>query len=144
VADYVLQGARYWHDRKRPTTKDVMSQFSPEQRAQILAEARRNVAREVARPGNDAVEPLRTTKEAMTDVDERIAAAIRVEREYLLAVIGEAIGQMLAEQHETQMTELAQQMERLWKMTHELQATLATCQRVTKIERGEPFKDQFN
>jgi hypothetical protein len=78
------------------------------------------------------------------NVDARIAAAIQAERTFILSVVGEAIGQMLAEQHREHIAEFKHEVERLWHVVSELQGTLRAFGRVERIARGEPFSDSLN
>ncbi len=79
-----------------------------------------------------------------SEIDARIQAAIAAERQFILTAAGEAIGQMLADQREHDKQALVEEVNRLWLVVSELQATIAAYQRVDKVSRGEPFIDKLN
>lgn len=122
--------------------------MTDEERERIKAEARATLAdfkpREKPRRSELVYkthedEPVNTGAENVRDWEQWLSERLQRERAFLLEVVANALGQALAEQHKANTQEFTREVERLWKVTSELQATIKSYERIDRITRGEPI-----
>ena len=125
--------------------------MTDEERERIKAEARATLDRLAhfkprERPRRSGLvykthedQPLNTEVENVRDWEQWLDQRLQRERAFLLEVVANALGQALAEQHKADTQEFTREVERLWKVTSELQATIKSYERIDRITRGEPI-----
>jgi hypothetical protein len=70
--------------------------------------------------------------------NQRIAEAIHAEREFMLQVIGDALGEALGRERKRDKSDLAQEVNKLWTCISEIQETIRALNRVNASE-GKPM-----
>ena len=70
-------------------------------------------------------------------IDERIATAIEAEHEFMLQVMGNALGELLRDARKESADELAGEVRKLWAVLSEMQCTLIALNRIAVTGKGE-------
>ena len=111
--------------------------------AEDTAERRRHLPK--PRPSEPEEEvhysqPVETVKQCDWNAwaDAKIAAAIQDERRFMIAVVGEALGEALGKERQADKADLAKEVDRLWAVISEVQQTLRSLDRINSSE-GKPL-----
>jgi hypothetical protein len=78
---------------------------------------------------------------ALDEVEERIRSALLMERQFVLDIVGEAIGELLEKERDAAKSELTSEIQKLWAIIADLQATIAALNRTALAVGGKRVVD---